>query len=260
MATTSELQQIINDPSHAISIAAGPAFADLIPQPPGSGLIVGNRVGKTPHRFVLKKAHMSREDFRIFDAVSGHIVAVLFHWGKNPYGQLDPLGLGNYVEYHNDWMGEWESLATVGGYNGMPTIKIRPKALSRHGRQFVMSWDKQTLFNIGKESKLKNMSLRSNLAVRRGDTKEVVYRILVDLLGRTFQVVNAKGELVCFVQKSAKPPSAPAPAAAAAAAAAAPSRARRAAASAAQNTAASKLSGDRVTPSSLTSSPFAISI
>lgn len=34
----------------------------------------------------------------------------------------------------------------------------------------------QTYCNIGKESRLKSMSVRHNLAVRRGKEKEVVYR------------------------------------------------------------------------------------
>ena len=47
-------------------------------------------------------------------------------------------------------MGEWESLCTVSGYNGMPGLKIRPKALSRHGRQYVYDATGRLLFNIGK--------------------------------------------------------------------------------------------------------------
>lgn len=37
-------------------------------------------------RFVFKKAHLSREDFRVFDYDSGHPVAVMHHFNKNPYG------------------------------------------------------------------------------------------------------------------------------------------------------------------------------
>lgn len=49
-------------------------------------------------------------------------------------------------------MGEWESLCEVTGWNGMPGLKIRPKALSRHGRQYVYKgWERQSpVFNIGK--------------------------------------------------------------------------------------------------------------
>lgn len=114
-------------------------------------------------------------------------------------------------------MGEWESAANVSGYNGMTSLKIRPKALSRHGRQWVYDWNGALVFNIGKvrpgahartrvcmcacamlvwhvpfeavthrpkrsqtrraqESKLKHLSLRSNIAVMKGEGKEVLYR------------------------------------------------------------------------------------
>lgn len=51
-------------------------------------------------------------------------------------------------------VGEWDSVCTVSGYGGMPSLKIRPKALSRHGRQYVYeAGSKKVLFNIGKVSK-----------------------------------------------------------------------------------------------------------
>lgn len=54
-------------------------------------------------------------------------------------------------------MGEWESVCTVSGYQGMPSLKIRPKAISRHGRQFVYdAYSKQVVFNIGKVTKVHN--------------------------------------------------------------------------------------------------------
>lgn len=31
---------------------------------------------------------------RVFDSSTGHPVAVMHHFGKNPYGALDPLQLG----------------------------------------------------------------------------------------------------------------------------------------------------------------------
>lgn len=47
-------------------------------------------------------------------------------------------------------MGEWESVCTVTGF-GMPSLKIRPKAVSRHGRQWVYAaGTQQVLFNVGK--------------------------------------------------------------------------------------------------------------
>lgn len=42
-------------------------------------------------------------------------------------------------------------MCTVSGYQGMPSLKIRPKSLSRHGRQYVYeAGSKRVLFNIGK--------------------------------------------------------------------------------------------------------------
>lgn len=48
-------------------------------------------------------------------------------------------------------MDEWESACSVSGYSGMPSLEIRPKALSRHGRQYVyQAGNRQVLFSIGK--------------------------------------------------------------------------------------------------------------
>eukprot|EP00882_Tetradesmus_deserticola_P012376 GHRQ01013116.1.p1 GENE.GHRQ01013116.1~~GHRQ01013116.1.p1 ORF type:complete len:196 (+),score=40.70 GHRQ01013116.1:63-590(+) len=173
----SELQKL-SDPNYAISLAVGPPFPELKPQTPGSGLVLNGQHSNVPRRFVFKKAHLSRDDFRVFDGSSGRPVAVLHHFGKNPYEQLDPLSLGNFADAHQNMLGEWESVCTVTGYSGMPSLRIRPKNMSRHGRQNVYDYSGQRhFFNIGKESKLKAMALRSNLAVRGpGDDKQVLYR------------------------------------------------------------------------------------
>lgn len=39
---------------------------------------------------MFKKAHMSHEDFHVFDYSTGHPVAVMHHYDKNPYAALDP--------------------------------------------------------------------------------------------------------------------------------------------------------------------------
>ncbi|KXZ45208.1 hypothetical protein GPECTOR_57g498 [Gonium pectorale] len=154
-------------------------------------------------RFLLKKAHLSRDDYRVWEAPTGQLVAVSHHFGKNPYSSLDPLGLSGTVAHHDNKVGEWESVCHVSGYRGMPALKIRPKTMSAHGRQYIQDASGQhTHCNVGKESRLKSMSVRHNLAVRRGRDKEVVYRILVDLSGRTMQVVNAADELVALMHKS----------------------------------------------------------
>jgi hypothetical protein len=39
-----------------------------------------------------KLAHLSHEDFKVFDQSSGHPVAVMHHFGQNPWGGLDSYG------------------------------------------------------------------------------------------------------------------------------------------------------------------------
>ena len=61
----------------------------------------------------------------------------------------------------------------VTGNRGMPTFKIRPKALSRHGRQLIMDLSHgqpggRTFFNVAKQSRLSTMSIRHNFEVPRG--------------------------------------------------------------------------------------------
>ena len=53
----------------------------------------------------------------------------------------------------------------------MPSFKIRPKALSRHGRQLIMDLSHgqpggHTFFNVAKQSRLSTMSIRHNFEVR----------------------------------------------------------------------------------------------
>ncbi|WIA42787.1 hypothetical protein OEZ86_008726 [Tetradesmus obliquus] len=149
---------------------------------------------------------------RIFDGSSGRPVAVLRHFGKNPFEKLDPLSLGNFSDAHqhmvSSYMWPFEHYLDM---SAMRTIIwgvgecVHSDRVQRHAqpedpsqghqqaRQNVYDGSGQRhLFNIGKESKLKAMALRSNLAVRGpGDNKDVLYSRTVD-------------ELVCFVQKSTK--------------------------------------------------------
>lgn len=46
----SELQHAINSPEYAIQMAVGPPFPELVPQQPGSGLVLGRQIGQQPHR------------------------------------------------------------------------------------------------------------------------------------------------------------------------------------------------------------------
>eukprot|EP00898_Chlorokybus_atmophyticus_P004173 jgi/Chlat1/4757/Chrsp308S00820 len=193
----------INDPSFLVELAAGPPFAQVAPQPPGSGLSLGGQFVKSAAgaRFIFKNAHMSRDDCRIFD-VEGRLVAVSHHVGKNPYDVLDPLQLGPNM---NGPLGEWESACTVTGYHGMPSFKIRPKTFSYHGRQLIKdAYSDKVFFNIAKQSRLKSMSIRHNLEVCAGEGDDPVYSILVDLVGRTMQIVNEKDECVAFLMKTTK--------------------------------------------------------
>ena len=68
---------------------------------------------------------------------NGTVVMVSHHPGKNPYDMLDPLGLGNGDKHHAVAGGEWESATDVTGHHGYQGFKIRPKSLSRHGRQYI---------------------------------------------------------------------------------------------------------------------------
>jgi hypothetical protein len=99
----------------AVNIAIGPPIPELNAQKPGTGLIFGNRIDNQPRRFIFKKAHLSQEDFRIFDYHSKCLVAVSHHWGKNPYESLDPLGIGHNPAAHHGMLGEMESLCRVSG-------------------------------------------------------------------------------------------------------------------------------------------------
>eukprot|EP00171_Calliarthron_tuberculosum_P008167 IDg8167t1 len=96
---TDELKGMLNDPKVAVQVALGDPAPALVPQQRGSGLELDKVYFSEPKRFVLKKAHLARDDVRIFDT-EGHLVANSHHPGKNPYDALDPLGLSNAVRTH----------------------------------------------------------------------------------------------------------------------------------------------------------------
>jgi hypothetical protein len=55
------------------------------------------------------------------------------------------------------------------GYHGMPSFKIRPKTVSRHGRQNVVDAQGSAVhFSVGNKSRLSTMSVRHNMEVSRG--------------------------------------------------------------------------------------------
>jgi hypothetical protein len=149
---------------------------------------------------VWKKAHVSFDDNRIFD-VDGRLMANSYHFGKNPYGFVEQV-----AQIPTDPRGEWESICYIAGYQGMPDLKVRPKAVSMHGRQRILDASGDTtICTVAKLSRLKSMSIRSNLAVFAGDEEhEPTYNILVDLVGRTIQIVNDKEERIAVFTKSEK--------------------------------------------------------
>ena len=84
----SEVQAALADPSLAVNIAVGPPVAELVPQDPNvsPGVRFAGRYEREARRFVFKKAHLSREDFRIFDSHPsgvGQLVCVSHHHGTN---------------------------------------------------------------------------------------------------------------------------------------------------------------------------------
>ena len=203
---TAEMNSLINDPDFCVEFAMGDPTPDLVPQERGSGIVLKGIYFDKPKRYLMKKAHMSKEDVRIFDVDSGKVVLVSHHPGKNPYDKLDPLGLSNSdAKYTRHTMGaEWEAACDVTGRGGgMPSFKIRPKSISRHGRQYIKQ-NNETIMNIGKVSKIKTMSLRDHFMVGRGDSKDIEYLIVADMVGRTFTIRNDKDQVVAQVAKTTK--------------------------------------------------------
>ncbi|KAL3771254.1 hypothetical protein ACHAW5_006663 [Stephanodiscus triporus] len=206
---TAEMQHLANDPNFVVQFAIGDPIPNLVPQPKDSGIRMSGAYFDKTKRYVMKKAHMSREDVRIFDVETGHVVMVSHHPGKNPYEKLDPLGLGNSDAQHAVAGGEWESATDVTSrHHSMPSFKIRPKSLSRHGRQFIKSISGQgtnsVIMNIAKKSKLSTQSMRPHFEVGRGEDGTEEYVIVADMMERTFTIKNNKDEIVAQVAKTTK--------------------------------------------------------
>jgi hypothetical protein len=212
MSIQQEVQQDPNDPNFVAEFDDGnskPFATGLVPQD-GDGSVGGIRLAgvyfSTPKRYVLKKAHLSRSDNRMFDLDTGRLVYVSHHWGKNPLGSLDPLDVANTDGIFNAGVGEWESVCRVspGQADGpFPTFKIRPKKVSRHGRQYVKLEDGTILMNIGKMNALKAMSLSPQFIVGRGsDSKDIVYKCKTDFVGKTINITNERDELVAQITKT----------------------------------------------------------
>lgn len=187
----------------AIQLAIGEPMPDLKPQKPGSGIILTGQTSDKPLRFVFKKAHASFEDYRLFSE-AGQLVCISHHLGKNPLSMAGGLIEAQATE---SVIGEWESKCQISGYSfGMPgSLKIRPKKISHHGTQMVMSDDKKKVFfSVGKMSRIKTASLRHNLEVAAGDEGESKWAIICDLAGRTMDIKNEAEETVIFIEKPVK--------------------------------------------------------
>lgn len=201
---TDEINKLANDPNFAVQFAVGDPFPELKAQEKGRGIQINRVYFDQAKRYVLKSAHMSRDDVRVLDVDTGRVVMVGHYPGKNPYSFADPLGLTNQDKRYQTPMlgGEWQSLYSVTGTSPFPSMRIRPKWLSRHGRQLIYLGDKEVM-NIGKVGKFKTMSLRDQFKVT--DTDETYhYTCIADMSGRTVAMYNPDDELVAQLSKTTK--------------------------------------------------------
>lgn len=59
---TAEMQQLANDPSFVVQFAVGDPIPNLIPQSKDSGIRMSGAFFDTTKRYIMKNAHMSKED------------------------------------------------------------------------------------------------------------------------------------------------------------------------------------------------------
>lgn len=202
---TAEMQKLANDPNFVVQFAVGDPAPELVPQQPEDGISFCNVFFTETKRYVLKKAHFSTDDNRIFDYETGHLVVVSHHPGKNPFDAVDPLDLTNQDSYHSIAGGEWSSICDVTARAaGFESFKIRPKTLSRHGRQCIKTCDDKVVLNVGKMGKFKTMSVRDHFVCGKESNTELVYKCVADMMGRTVQVFNEKEEVIAQIAKTSK--------------------------------------------------------
>ena len=204
---TPEMQQLVNDPNFVVEFAIGDPMPDLIPQSKYDGIRLSGVYFDKPKRYIMKSCHLTKDDVRILDMDNGQVILVSHHPGKNPYEELDPLGMANNP--HAVQGGEWESCCDVTSrHRSMKSFKIRPKTISRHGRQYIKTFhskgDDSVIMNIGKMSKFETMSMRPHFEVGRGKDGEEVYVIAADMMERTFTIKNQNEEVVAQVAKTTK--------------------------------------------------------
>lgn len=201
---TAELNKLANDPNFVVEFAVGDPFPDLVEQDRSSGLHLSHIYFDEPKRYLLKSAKFSRDDMRVFDVDTGHVVLVSHHPGKNPYEIVDPLGTLDSA--FDGGVGEWESVSNVSGMCGFDSFKVRPKWMSRHGRQYVRRLDgsDDVALNVGRLSKLKTWSMRNQFGASEGEDGDMVYKIVADMLGRSLGIYNEDEQLVAQVAKTKK--------------------------------------------------------
>ncbi|KAK1736888.1 hypothetical protein QTG54_012333 [Skeletonema marinoi] len=175
------MQQMVNDPDFIVEFAIGDPIPNLIPQSKDSGIRLSGVYFDEPKRYIMKSCHLSKDDVRILDVDTGKVVLVSHHPGKNPYEELDPLGIGNNPHAVNG--GEWESCLHQ----------------TMHGQG-----DDSVIMNIGKMSKFETMSMRPHFEVGKGKDGDEVYVIAADMMERTFTIKNQNDEVVAQVAKTTK--------------------------------------------------------
>lgn len=196
-----------NDPNALIEIAVGAPFPQLVAQKRERAELELDKVYfNEPTRYLVKKAHMSRDDVRIFDS-NGRLVCNSHHPGKNPYDALDPLGMTNQDNRYNVMGGEWESFCDVSARGGgFRSFKIRPKTMTMHGRQLIKRehGDGDVVMNVGKMGKLSTMSIRDTFEICPDTGSDEVYKVAADLMARTYTFTNMKDEVVAVMAKTTK--------------------------------------------------------
>ena len=81
---TADLKKFQNDPNYIIEFAVGPPIPALIAQNPrdAANLRFQGKYFNKAKRYLIKKAHMSQDDTRIFDMENGRLCMNTHHPGK----------------------------------------------------------------------------------------------------------------------------------------------------------------------------------
>lgn len=198
------MKKVANDPNYIVEFAVGTPSPSFQPQRRGTGLTLTKVYYDHTKRYLMKSARFSVEDMRIFDMETGQVVLVSHHPGKNPYEALDPTGITESA--YSVAGGEWESKCDVTAIReDFANLKIRPKWISRHGRQTIATADDENVvMSIGKVSKLKSMSMRSQFMVSEGESKTLRYKCVADVVGRSVDIFNEDDQLVAQIAKTTK--------------------------------------------------------